>query len=170
MDKFLRFFIKFHGYCIAVASSALTILFTSIFTSHLHHDSWEELYDLRYTGIPALIFGLAWMMANSLLIVGIFKEKKTYLYPFSVLFILDLFLVILRDLYLIINQYAWYKSVFFNFSLPFLLFIIPYVILSILALIKLFDVDPIIRTDDNFVRFDRNASAEDSFNRVTIVD
>ncbi|XP_058461550.1 uncharacterized protein LOC131436702 [Malaya genurostris] len=170
MDKFLRLFIKFHGYCIAVVSSFLTILFTSIFSSSLHSHNWEELYDLRYTGIPVLIFGLAWMVANSLLIIGIFKEKKAYLYPFSVLFLLDLLLVIIRDLYLIISQYTWYYTVFFNFSLPILLFIIPYVVLSILALMRLFDIDPIIRTDQNFVRFDRNSAADESFNGIAIVD
>ncbi|XP_053690278.1 uncharacterized protein LOC128738860 [Sabethes cyaneus] len=160
MDKLLRFFIKFHGYCIAVATSVLTVLFTSIFTSHMQQASWEELYDLRYTGIPALVFGIAWMVVNSLLIIGIYQERKTFLYPFTILFLFELLLVILRDIYLIANDFAWYKSVFFNFSLPFLLFIIPYVIFTMLALRRLFDVDPITRTNDSFVRFDRNPSAD----------
>uniref|UniRef100_A0A8D8NT32 (northern house mosquito) hypothetical protein n=1 Tax=Culex pipiens TaxID=7175 RepID=A0A8D8NT32_CULPI len=167
MDKFLRFFIKFHGYCIAVASSILTALFTSIFTSNWAYIRYEEFYNLRYTGIPALVFGLVWMVANSLLFIGIFKEKKTLLYPFCALFLLDLVLVLLRDFYLMIYDSSWYKTVFFNVCLPLMFFIVPYVILSMLALMKLFEVDPIVRTDDNFVRFDRRSNSIDT---VTIIN
>lgn len=44
--------------------------------------------------------------------------------------------------------------------------IVPYVVLSMMALIRLFDVDPIEKTEDNFVRFDRNGPEE--VDRVTI--
>ncbi|XP_055536204.1 uncharacterized protein LOC129724940 [Wyeomyia smithii] len=162
MDKLLRSFIKFHGYCIAVVSSTLTISLTSIFISQPNDSSsWEELYDVRYTKIPALVFGLAWMAANSLLIIGLIKEKKTFLYPFAVLFLLDMVLILIRDIYLVINS-AWYRTAFFNFSLPIFMFIIPYVVLSMLAIMRLFDVDPISRADDSFVRFDRNSVDRDS--------
>ncbi|XP_055626599.1 uncharacterized protein LOC129768761 [Toxorhynchites rutilus septentrionalis] len=166
MDKFLRFFIKFHSYCIAIVSSILTVLFTWIFSSRVHHDSVTELYNLRYTGIPSLVFGIAWMTANALLIVGIYQEKKSFLYPFSVLFLLDLFLVILRDAYLLIFDYTWFYMVFLNVSLPFMIFIVPYVILSMLALMRLFDLDPVVRTDDSFVRFDRNPAYEETQDEV----
>ncbi|KAL9701620.1 hypothetical protein quinque_005061 [Culex quinquefasciatus] len=107
------------------------------------------------------------MVANSLLFIGIFKEKKTLLYPFCVLFLLDLVLVLLRDFYLMIYDSSWYKTVFFNVCLPLMFFIVPYVILSMLALMKLFEVDPIVRTDDNFVRFDRRSNSIDT---VTIIN
>lgn len=169
MDKFLRFFIKFHGYCIAVGGSAFTILFTSIFMStRAQISSYEELYNLRFTGIPVVVFGLAWMVAHSLLLVGIFKEKKQFLYPFSVLFLFDLALVIVRDIYLMTTEYGWYKTVFFNFFMPFMIFLVPYVILSMLALMRLFDIDPVVRLDDNFVRFDRNSSSEPNLECVAV--
>lgn len=167
MDKFLRIFIKFHGYCIAIVSSILTIMLTGFLSSSVEaHARWEDFLDIRFTGIPVLVFGIAWMVANSLLIIGIFKETKTFLYPFCILFILEFFLMLLRDLVLVITKDKWYETVFFNFTMPFFLFIIPYVTLSMLALMRLFDIDPINRAEDNFVRFDR--SAADDVDRVTI--
>ncbi|EAT47561.1 AAEL001358-PA [Aedes aegypti] len=164
MDKFLRFFIKFHGYCICTVSSILTPLFTALMSTVGH--TRYDLIDLRFTGIPVLILGIAWMIANSLLIIGIVKERKTFLYPFCVLFLIELFMVVLRDMYLVISGDGWYKTAFFNVTLPLLLFIVPYVVLSMMALMRLFDVDPIQKTDDNFVRFDRDGPEE--VDRVTI--
>ncbi|XP_065079768.1 uncharacterized protein LOC135702663 [Ochlerotatus camptorhynchus] len=167
MDKFLRIFIKFHGYCIAIVSSILTILFTGILSSNAEsHIQWEDFVDLRFTGIPVLIFGITWMVANSLLIIGIFKETKVFLYPFCILFVIELFLMLIRDLFLVITLDQWYRTAFFNITLPFFLFVIPYVTMSMFALMRLFDIDPINRAEDNFVRFDRSA-AED-VDRVTI--
>lgn len=167
MDKFLRFFIKFHGYCICTVSSVLTPLFTALLSNINSYSRYDDFIDLRFTGIPVLIFGIAWMIANSLLIIGLIKEKKSYLYPFCALFLIEFLLVVLRDMYLMISGDRWYHTAFFNITLPILLFIVPYVVLSMLALMRLYDTDPIQKTDDNFVRFDRNGPED--VDRVTIV-
>lgn len=166
MDRFLRFFIKFHGYCICIVSSVLTPVFTALLSNVSSYSQWDDLIDLRFSGIPVLVLGIAWMIADSFLIIGVTKERKTFLYPFCVMFLLELFMVLMRDMYLLTTGDGWYKTAFFNLTLPILLFIVPYVVLSMMALIRLFDVDPIEKTEDNFVRFDRNGPEE--VDRVTI--
>lgn len=49
------------------------------------------------------------------------QERKTFLYPFCVLFLIELFMVVLRDMYLVISGDGWYKTAFFNVTLPLLL-------------------------------------------------
>ncbi|XP_055607482.1 uncharacterized protein LOC129755152 [Uranotaenia lowii] len=119
MDKFLRLFIKFHGYCIATASIVITILVTSIFHEAGH--DWTELYNLRYTGVSFIIFGIAWTAVASMLLIGVYREHKPWIYPFLGMFSLELLLVICRDLYLIVDDFAWYKTAFFGFGMPLML-------------------------------------------------
>ncbi|KAL1379009.1 hypothetical protein pipiens_015214 [Culex pipiens pipiens] len=155
MDRFLRFFIKFHGYAIALLS-ILFALVSVLFTRLNYHYPLEEWYNFRFSGIPMLILGAAWIMASVILVVGVFKENTRLIYPYGVVFVLELATLILRDVYLLVAGKDWDEMVFINVSVVLLLFIIPYIALSLLALLKLIEVDPIMpkSRSDNFVRFD----------------
>lgn len=155
MDRFLRFFIKFHGYAIALLS-ILFALVSVLFTRLNYQYPLEEWYNFRFSGIPMLILGAAWIMASVILVVGVFKECTKLIYPYGVVFVLELATLILRDVYLLVAGKDWDEMVFINVSVVLLLFIIPYIALSLLALLKLIEVDPILpkSRSDNFVRFD----------------
>ncbi|XP_029733585.1 uncharacterized protein LOC109418964 [Aedes albopictus] len=155
MDRFLRFFIKFHGYAIALLS-ILFALVSVLFTRLNYQYPLEEWYNFRFSGIPMLILGAAWIMASLVLVIGVFKECPKLVYPYGAVFVVELGTLILRDVYLLVAGKDWDEMVFINISVVLLLFIIPYIALSLLALLKLIEVDPIMpkSRSDNFVRFD----------------
>lgn len=90
-------------------------------------DSWEALvYSLESFGLPwgyrysteYSRFGpqvlpqlLLFIMQN---LTHIFQEVKKCLYPFVVMFMFELFLVILRDIVMIWQNQRWYNIVFVN--------------------------------------------------------
>ncbi|XP_053676689.1 uncharacterized protein LOC128726871 [Anopheles nili] len=151
MDKYLRWFIKYQMYLIIVVTMTMVVMFTPIMADH----EAQEIENLRFGGYVALLFGITWAAAVICLVIAIKKEDKRFIYPYAAVLVLDLSLLILRELY---------RAIFDNIHIHIVgiaIFIgaitLPYVCASLFALHRLFTVDPIvIQQSAGFVRFDRN--------------
>lgn len=175
MQRYLRFYIKFHGYLMAVAAIGCSILITMLMFQH--NDPYyplEEFYDYRFMGHAALLFGLAWFVIGVLMFYGIYAEKTKFLYPFIVLFMLDLFLLFIRDIALIWYNKPWYEIILLNpFLIVAVLVLTLHIMMCMVALGKLFEHDPLPKPGTNFVRFNtdnhQQASADDMGDEVMLV-
>ncbi|XP_039453801.1 uncharacterized protein LOC120432619 [Culex pipiens pallens] len=140
MDRFLRFYIKFLGYSIGIASILGTFFMTlSIYSYSDFHFPLEEFYDYRFMGSSALVFGVAWLTASIALLYGIYKEKQPYLYPFVAMFMFDLFLMVTRDIAIFWMNLAWHHTPLLNVAvLPVVLLTSLHVVFSMIVLGKMF--------------------------------
>ncbi|XP_055607485.1 uncharacterized protein LOC129755155 [Uranotaenia lowii] len=155
MERYLRFYIKFQGYIIAICT-----IFGSVFMGFLiysnnsFHYPLEEFYDYRFMGSAGLLFGLIWLLIGVSMLYGLIREDKRFVYPFVVMFMLELFLLLARDMALIWTNKSWYHMVFVNPALALIaLFICVHTMMSLVALGKLFEHDPLAQSGTNFVRF-----------------
>uniref|UniRef100_A0A182JFA8 MARVEL domain-containing protein n=1 Tax=Anopheles atroparvus TaxID=41427 RepID=A0A182JFA8_ANOAO len=155
MERYLRFYIKFQGYMIGV----ITLVF-SVFMTFVIYDTnpltypLAEYYDYRFMGSSALVLGLFWFCAGAAFIYGVYHEIKQCLLPFGVLYLCDLFLMAFRDLILIWHDRRWYSMVFVNAPVALIvLYITCYLFMTLIALSRLFSLEPKPQTGDNFVRF-----------------
>ncbi|XP_062549786.1 uncharacterized protein LOC134214426 [Armigeres subalbatus] len=160
MERYLRFYIKFHSYVIAIA----TIL-GSIFMSVVFYQSTdsqyplEEFYDYRYMGSVGLVFGVVWIVAGISLFYGIYKEVKQCLYPFVVMYMLDMLQLVLRDVILIWQNKRWFHMVFINpIAVIMTLYITLHVMTTLVAVRKLIERDPVAQLGTNFVRLNTEAN------------
>lgn len=155
MEGYLRFYIKFQGYTMAVVCILASILATLvIYQNNDMHYPLEEFYNYRFMGSSALVFGVCWLAVGVSMLYGIIKEVKVYLYPFAVMYMLDLFLMFLRDIVSIWTNRPWYEIILLNPVAGFVaLYITLHIMLSLVALGKLFEQDPLALRGTNFVRF-----------------
>lgn len=151
MDKYLRQFIKYQSYTIVI----FTMIMVAICTPMMAQFETNEIENIRFGGAVAVTFGVSWFLAVVSLVVAIHKEDKRFIYPYLVLFGIDLFLLILREFYLTIIEGNYPELLILKMMIGAI--IIPYVVASLLALHRLFTVDPIVTLrSEGFVRFDRN--------------
>ncbi|XP_058126276.1 uncharacterized protein LOC131282787 [Anopheles ziemanni] len=151
MDKYLRQFIKYQPYTIVI----FTMIMVAILTPMMGEFEAHDIENFRFGGAVAVTFGVSWFLAVVLLVVAIHKEDKRFIYPYLVLFGIDLFLLILRELYVMFIDRIYVE--FLSIKMMLAAIIVPYVIGSLLALHRLFTVDPIVTLrSEGFVRFDRN--------------
>ncbi|XP_053690277.1 uncharacterized protein LOC128738859 [Sabethes cyaneus] len=173
MERYLRFYIKFHGYVMAISTILGTILMTIVcFTGSEMFYPLEQFYEYRFMGSGALLFGILWLFVGIALFYGIYKEVKKWIYPFAVAFMVDLFLLFVRDIFLIWYNSQWYQTVLLNpLSALVALYVVLHIMLTLVALGKLFDHDPVEPTGMNFVRFksDDRPSASGEEDVVSLV-
>ncbi|XP_055626598.1 uncharacterized protein LOC129768760 [Toxorhynchites rutilus septentrionalis] len=172
MERYLRFYIKFHGYILAIGTifGALFMAFI-LFTNSDFHFPLEEFYDFRFMGSSGILFGIIWLGVGISLLYGLIKEVKIFIFPFAVMYMLDLFLLFLRDIILIWQNKPWFEMVFVNpFVIPLTLFVTLHVMLSIVALGKLFEHDPLAQPGTNFVRFKTDEQRSNSISGADVGD
>ncbi|XP_052898908.1 uncharacterized protein LOC128305477 [Anopheles moucheti] len=151
MDKYLRWFIKYQACMIAM----LTLTMVVVITPAISDNGQREIENLRFGGLVATIFGFSWAAAVLCLAHAIYKEDKRFIYPYVVVFGLDLSLLILREFYLMVIHGFFIEIMTLKLFIATL--IVPYVFASLFALHRLFTVDPIeSERTEGFVRFDRN--------------
>lgn len=155
MERYLRFYIKFQGYMIGALTLLLSVLLTIvIYDSNSFTYPLEEYYDYRFMGSSALVLGIFWFIAGFSFIYGVHYEIKQCLLPFAILYLIDLFLIALRDLVMVWHDRRWYSMVFVNFpAVIMVLYITSYLFMTLIALSRLFSTDPKPQTGDNFMRF-----------------
>ncbi|XP_058834465.1 uncharacterized protein LOC131694317 [Topomyia yanbarensis] len=155
MERYLRFYIKFHGYVLAIGTILGSILMTVLlYASTDFVYPLENFYDYRFMGSAALVFGALWLGIGIALFYGIFKEVKVCLYPFAAMYMLDLFFLFIRDIVLIWHNERWYKIALLNpVTAVVVLYLTLHIMLSMVALGKLFEHDPLTPSGSNFVRF-----------------
>ncbi|XP_035917296.1 uncharacterized protein LOC118514478 [Anopheles stephensi] len=153
MDRYLRLFIKYQAYMIVVFTLLMVVLLTPFMAQHKP----SEIENLRFGGKVAGAFGFIWITAVISLVAAIHKEDATLIFPYLFVFGVDLALLLLREIYLITTHGFFVE--FLAVKIVIAAITIPYVFASLLALHRLFTVDP-IETHRNgtegFVRFDRN--------------
>ncbi|XP_058054575.1 uncharacterized protein LOC131206159 [Anopheles bellator] len=155
MDKYLRLFIKYQVYTIVMFTSLMIALFTPVLA---HHDA-NSIEDLRLGGVTAVMFASGWFTATVFLVVAIHKEDKRCIYPYAFMFALDLVLLILREIYVMII--GDFLLELWSIKITVVLMTVPYVTASLLALHRLYTVDPIVtQRSEGFVRFERNETSE----------
>lgn len=165
MEGYLRFYIKFQGYTIAVVCLVASILATFIIFQHNDmHLPLEEFYNYRFMGSSAIVFGICWFLVGSSMLYGVYKEVKVCLYPFAIMYMLDLFLIFLRDIISIWMNRPWYDIDLLNPFMGFVaLYITLHLMLTLVALGKLFDQDPISLRGTDFVRFKTETAPNQEF-------
>lgn len=155
MERYLRFYIKFQGYMIGALTLLLSVLLTFvIYDSTSFTYPLEEYYDYRFMGSSALVLGVFWFCAGVSFIYGVYHEIKQCLLPFAILYLMDLFLMALRDLVMIWHDRRWYTTLFLNLPAAIVaLYITTYLFMTLIALSRLFTTDPKPQRGDNFMRF-----------------
>ncbi|XP_065079769.1 uncharacterized protein LOC135702664 [Ochlerotatus camptorhynchus] len=162
MEHYLRFYIKFQSYVIAIAT-ILGSVFTAvtIFANTDFHYPLEEFYNYRFMGSGALLFGVIGFAVGISLFYGIFKEDKQFVYPFIPLFMLELFLLVVRDIVMIWQNKRWYNMVFMNpFTIIMALYITLHVMMTLVSIGKLIEHEPVLQPGTNFVRFKTDGARE----------
>ncbi|EAT47558.1 AAEL001325-PA [Aedes aegypti] len=162
MQHYLRFYIKFHSYVIAVATIIGSIFLAAVLyqsTDFLY--PLEEFYDYRYMGSVGLVFGVIWLTVGISLFYGIFKEEKKFVYPFVAMYMIELFLLVLRDIIMIWQNKRWYNMVFVNpFGVVMALYVTLHVMMTMIAMGKLIEHEPVAQPGTNFVRFNTENGQE----------
>uniref|UniRef100_A0AAG5D6X7 Uncharacterized protein n=1 Tax=Anopheles atroparvus TaxID=41427 RepID=A0AAG5D6X7_ANOAO len=154
MDKYLRQFIKYQPYTIVI----FTMIMLALFTPLMANSETTEIENFRFGGAVAVTFGVCWFLAVMALIVAIHKEDKRFIYPYVVVFGIELSLLMLREFYLSIVEGIYIELL--TLKVIIVGIITPYIIASLFALHRLFTVDPIVTLQsEGFVRFDRNSLA-----------
>ncbi|XP_052898911.1 uncharacterized protein LOC128305481 [Anopheles moucheti] len=155
MERYLRFYIKFQGYMIGVFTVLLSVLLSLvIYENNPPYYPMEMYYDFRFMGSTAIVLGLFWFVAGVAFLYGVYREIKQCLLPFALLYLLDLFLLAIRDIVMVWHDRRWYTMVFVNIpSLLAVLYITCYLFMTLIALARLFSSDPKPQAGDNFVRF-----------------
>lgn len=155
MERYLRFYIKFQGYIIAVTCLLFTVLITLvIFFHNPFHYPGDEISNYRYVGNTAMTFGVLWFIVGTSMLYGIFKEDQKFLYPFAVMFMFDLFLLFSRDVVQIWRNQPWSKIILLNPMTGLSsLFLTMHITMTLVALGKLFKHEPLAPAGTNFVRF-----------------
>ncbi|XP_055536201.1 uncharacterized protein LOC129724936 [Wyeomyia smithii] len=171
MERYLRFYIKFHGYVLALGTIAGATFMTFLFFESKKDMVYplERLYDYRFMGVGILFFGSLWLIAGIAMLYGVYKEAKIWIYPLAILYMFDMFLLFVRDIVLIWYNEPWYKILLLNpiVALP-VLYITLHIMLTVVALGKLFEHAPVEPTGTNFVRFKPSVSVqEDGTTQVT---
>lgn len=162
MEHYLRFYIKFQSYVIAIATILGSILMAGvIYINSDFHYPLDEFYDFRFMGSAALVFGVIWFAVGVSLFYGILKEVKLFVYPFIPMFMLEMFLLIVRDIVMIWQNKRWYNMVFMNpFAIAIALYITLHVMMTLVSIGKLIEHDPVSQPGTNFVRFKTDAGRE----------
>uniref|UniRef100_A0A182Q371 MARVEL domain-containing protein n=1 Tax=Anopheles farauti TaxID=69004 RepID=A0A182Q371_9DIPT len=155
MEPYIRFYLKFQGYMIGAMTVMFSILMTFvIFESNDPIYPMEMYYNYRFMGSTALVLGLFWFVAGATFLYGVHQEIKQCLLPFALLYLFDLCLLAIRDLVMVWHDRRWYTMVFVNLpSMIAVLYITCYLLMTLIALTRLFSSDPKPQTGDNFVRF-----------------
>lgn len=162
MEHYLRFYIKFHSYIIAIATILGSVFMAVVLyqTTEFHYPL-EEFYDYRFMGSTGILFGIIWFAVGVSLFYGIFKEVKKCLYPFVVMFMFELFLVILRDIVMIWQNQRWYNIVFVNpAAVICALYITLHIMMTFVAMGKLIEHEPLAQAGTNFVRFNTGSGRD----------
>lgn len=170
MEHYLRFYIKFHSYVIAVATILGSIFMAVVLyqTTDFHYPL-EEFYDYRFMGSGGLVFGVIWLAVGISLFYGIFKEVKQFVYPFVVMFMVELFLLVLRDVIMIWHNKRWYNMVFVNpIVVVIALYITLHVMMTLVAMGKLIEHDPLAQPGTNFVRFNTDNAGQNRQRRQNV--
>ncbi|XP_055536202.1 uncharacterized protein LOC129724937 [Wyeomyia smithii] len=164
MERYLRFYIKFHGYVLALATIAGVGFMTLVFFDHGRNMVYplERFYDYRFMGSSVILFGSLWLVAGIAMFYGLYKEAKIWIYPLAVLYMFDLFLLFTRDIFLLWVDELWYESILLNpmMALP-VLYITLHIMLTIVALGKLFEHAPVQPTGTSFVRFEPSVTVQE---------
>ncbi|XP_039453803.1 uncharacterized protein LOC120432621 [Culex pipiens pallens] len=162
MEPFFRFFIKFQGYFIGITCIFGNIM--SMIDAHfVLHYPHKDFFDYRYMGKTALFFNLLWIAVGIATIYGVYQKIRKFLYPLAILFTLDLFLLILRDIVVIWIDHPWaHVNLLWPFSAVQIIYASLHVMTTLVALGKLIDQETSAQSGPNFVRFkvDRNRSEE----------
>ncbi|XP_058461548.1 uncharacterized protein LOC131436700 [Malaya genurostris] len=155
MERYLRFYIKFQGYVLAIGTILGSILMSFIIYNATDFVfPLEEFYDYRFMGSAALVFGALWFTVGITMLYGVYKEVKVCLIPFTILYMVDLFFLFIRDIALVWQNERWYKIALLNpVTATVVLYITLHIMLSVVALGRLFSYDPVSQSGSNFVRF-----------------
>ncbi|XP_058837703.1 uncharacterized protein LOC131694315 [Topomyia yanbarensis] len=165
MNRVFRYFMKFHAYLIAF----FTIFFTSVIivTSFTGRKLPEEpfIIEEEYEAVqryPILIQveSALWLCASVILVVGLYKENKTFLTPFLALFTIDGAVVIVQE---IVNLCTGRESDLATIEPRQLLVMIlvnVYVLVSLVVLYRMFAKGPAPTAQNSFVRFDNERDVE----------
>ncbi|ETN61681.1 hypothetical protein AND_006659 [Anopheles darlingi] len=130
MERYLRFYIKFQGYMIGM----ITLLFSVIITFFIHQESqsvrypMEYYYNFRFMGAAPVVLGLIWFLVAVSFLYGVYTESKQLLFPYGLMYLIDLFLIAIRDVIMIWHEQRWYSMVFTNIpsAVAVLCFLLPY--------------------------------------------
>ncbi|XP_050092453.1 uncharacterized protein LOC126575682 [Anopheles aquasalis] len=161
MERYLRFYIKFQGYMIGM----ITLLFSVIVTFFIHKESqsytypMEYYYNFRFMGHTPLVLGIIWFVVAVAFIYGVYTESKQLLFPYALMYLIDLFLIAIRDVIMIWHEQRWYSMVFTNFPAAVaVLYVSCYLMMTLIALSRLFSSDPKSLQGTNFARFSNGIS------------
>ncbi|XP_021696594.1 uncharacterized protein LOC110675572 [Aedes aegypti] len=144
MDMQLRTMIKFNGYWMAISWGMVVVWWTSLMLDPEQSHGYVKAHNIRYGGIPAMIFGIIWILTCATLVFGIYKESLFLLCPFASMFLIEFCMVLCRDVYLMSSDHSIDETILFNLSapnetsMPLLLFAVPNMAFSLLALMQIF--------------------------------
>ncbi|XP_058054573.1 uncharacterized protein LOC131206156 [Anopheles bellator] len=155
MERYLRFYIKFQGYMIGVFTLVFSVLITMvIFNTNNFTYPLEYYYNYRFMGAVAVLLGVMWFGAGAAFLYGVYRESKQCLLPFALLYLIDLFLIAIRDILMLWHDKRFYSMVFTNLPSAFVtLYITCYLLMTLIALSRLFSTDPKPEPGSNFIRF-----------------
>ncbi|XP_062705190.1 uncharacterized protein LOC134287412 [Aedes albopictus] len=155
MDWTLRSLIKCHGYWTALFCCTIVVWWTWFTLDPERSIGFVKAHNIRYFGIPALIFGMLWTMACVALVVAIYKESLFLLCPFSTMFLIEFGALLCRDIYLVASHHNMDETYLFNLSAPgrlylsCILYVVPNIAFSLLALKHIFQDEKKIAGQDS---------------------
>ncbi|KAL1379008.1 hypothetical protein pipiens_015213 [Culex pipiens pipiens] len=118
------------------------------------HYPLKDFFEYRYLGKTALFFNLLWIAVGIATIYGVYQKIRKFLYPLAILFTLDLFLLILRDIVVIWINHPWaHVNLLWPYSAVQIIYASLHVMTTLVALGKLFDQETSAQSGPNFVRF-----------------
>ncbi|XP_055602174.1 uncharacterized protein LOC129750970 [Uranotaenia lowii] len=146
IECFLRRYLQLQGYAFGIGAILGVVIFEWITQDYDANRvdylqfSANTYTELRYVGIWRYLFHLCWILVSCLLIVGVFWHKSLLLYPFLLMYCVDLYFLFMRDVQLF---YASENLEPFRVVIdPVIIFIIIYglvhVLVTLIALHKLF--------------------------------
>uniref|UniRef100_A0A1Q3F1L8 Uncharacterized protein n=1 Tax=Culex tarsalis TaxID=7177 RepID=A0A1Q3F1L8_CULTA len=170
MDPFFKIFVKFQGYLIAIACIYANLV-TMVADHIILHYTRKDIFDYEYMGKTIQFFKPLWIAVGFFTLFGIYKEKRKFLYPFTILFTMDLLVLFIRDIVVIWISHPWVRI---HLLTPVgALEIIAtslYVMATLAALGKLFDSEISAKSEPSFIRFKVNANGtEELLEENTVV-
>uniref|UniRef100_A0A182UP64 Uncharacterized protein n=2 Tax=gambiae species complex TaxID=44542 RepID=A0A182UP64_ANOME len=165
MNRIFRYFMKFHGYFIAIC----TIFFTSVIivSSFMGRDMHDEPLFVEEEYEPVLKFpvliqleSVLWLTASVMLLAGLYKESKNYITPFLALFIADGVVVIVQETINLCTGRISELGTIDTRQLVVMILANVYVLVSLIVLYRMFGKEPLPATQNNFVRFDNEQDVE----------
>uniref|UniRef100_A0A1Q3FPK0 Uncharacterized protein n=1 Tax=Culex tarsalis TaxID=7177 RepID=A0A1Q3FPK0_CULTA len=112
-------------------------------------------------GSSALILGLAWFGVGVSMIYGVFKENKKLVYPTLFLYMTELFLLFIRDVVMVWRNEPSYKITFLDpVATMAILYVTMHILMSVVALGRLFQHEPLKQSSMDFRRLKSNQETE----------